>query len=62
MAKPVSMIGIDPSELRWIRLLLLLLRHPDPGIAELTHQALLYVTEAAQRRAQPRNEPLDYAG
>jgi hypothetical protein len=62
MAKSVFVAGIDPSELPWLRLLLHLLRHPDPGTPELTRQALLYLATAAQQHAQPDSEPLDYAG
>lgn len=62
MAKTVSVIGIDPGELPWLRMLLLLLRHPDPGMAELARQALLYLTEAAHRSARPPATPLDSAG
>src|ERR1035441_4932646 len=46
MPKPVAVIGIDPRELRWLRMLLALLRHPDPSVAELARQALLYLSEA----------------
>jgi hypothetical protein len=49
MAKTVPIIGVDPDELRWMRLLISLLRHPDPYIPELARQALLYVTEAARK-------------
>lgn len=62
MPKPVAVIGIDPRELRWLRMLLALLRHPDPSVAELARQALIYLTEAAHRRAVPRAEPVDHAG
>jgi hypothetical protein len=62
MAKSVFVAGIDRSELPWIRMLLHLLRHPDPGMPELAHQALLYLTEAAEKRAPPDGEPIDYAG
>src|ERR1035438_10811291 len=34
MAKTVSVIGIEDKELRWIRSLILLLRHPDPSIPD----------------------------
>ena len=47
MAKTVSMVGIDPLELGWIRMLLFLLRHPDPMVQELTRQAVAYLTEKA---------------
>ena len=40
MANTVPVIGIDPAELVWIRMLVLLLRHPDPVVAELTREAL----------------------
>lgn len=62
MPKPVAVIGIDPRELRWLRMLLALLRHPDPSVAELARQALIYLTEAAHQRAVPRAEPVDHAG
>jgi hypothetical protein len=45
------MIGINANELRWIRTLVQLLRHPDPSVQELTRQALLYMTEAAGQTA-----------
>jgi len=32
MAKTVAVIGIEDKELRWVRSLILLLRHPDPSI------------------------------
>jgi hypothetical protein len=62
MPKSVSIVGIDAQELRWLRMLLHLLRHPEPGIPELARQALLYLTEAARQRPQPGDEPLDHAG
>jgi hypothetical protein len=62
MAKSVSMIGIDSGELRWMRLLLLLLRHSDPAMRELTRQALIYLAETAQHRGEPQVRPLDHAG
>jgi hypothetical protein len=70
MAQTVSMIGIGANELRWIRTLVQLLRHPDPSVSELTRQALLYMAEAAGRTAvppvpSPRRPPadtLDFAG
>ena len=49
MAHTVPVIGIDPTELAWIRMLVLLLRHPDPVVPELTRQALLYLEAAASR-------------
>jgi hypothetical protein len=50
MAKTVSVVGLDPAELRWIRSLVCLLRHPDPSIPELARQALLYLTNSAADR------------
>ena len=49
MAHTVPMIGIDPAELAWIRMLVRLLRHPDPVVPELTRQALSYLEGAASR-------------
>ena len=51
MAKTVPVIGIDPSELGWIRLLVFLLRHPDPIVPELARQALRHVEEVAAKQA-----------
>ena len=47
MAQTVPVIGIEPAELDWIRMLVLLLRHPDPVVPELTRQALLYLEASA---------------
>jgi hypothetical protein len=49
MAHTVPVIGIEPAELAWIRMLVMLLRHPDPVVPELTRQALLYLQTAATR-------------
>ena len=49
MANTVPVIGIDPAELPWIRMLVVLLRHPDPVVPELTRQALSYLEAAASR-------------
>jgi hypothetical protein len=46
----VAVIGIDREELRWLRTLVWLLRHPDPSVPELARQALLYLTGAAEQR------------
>ena len=51
MAKTVPMIGVDPDELRWMRLLVALLRHPDPSVPELARQALLYMAEVSGKCA-----------
>ena len=50
MSKQVSVIGVEPDELRWVRTLVSLLRHPDPGMPELARQALLYLVKAAEKR------------
>jgi len=47
------MIGIEPAELRWVRTLISLLRHPNPGIPELARQALLHLVQAAIERTPP---------
>lgn len=49
MDNTVPVIGIDPTELAWIRMLVQLLRHPDPVVPELTRQALVYLEGAASR-------------
>jgi hypothetical protein len=62
MSRTTAMIGIRPEELRWIRLLLALLRHPDPGMHELARQALLYLSQSADRPAAslPDARPLAF--
>jgi len=62
VAKTVSMIGIDPDELVWVRSMLFLLRHPDPLVAEMTRQALLYLERNANDQARPRATLADYPG
>ncbi|MGA2041581.1 MAG: hypothetical protein ABSH42_20060 [Bryobacteraceae bacterium] len=54
VARPtVPVIGVDASELRWVRALIALLRHPDPVVAELTRHALDYLRDsAASRKAE----------
>jgi hypothetical protein len=61
MAKTV-LIGVEPYELHWLRMLVALLRHPDPGVPELTRQALLYLTDAAGKRALSCAETLERPG
>lgn len=60
--KTVSLIGLEPAELQWIRTLVALLRHPDPNIGELSRQALIYLSETAGMRETLQSGPLDYAG
>jgi hypothetical protein len=47
MPETVYVIGTLPHELPWLRMLVTLLRHPDPNVAELTRQALLYLSRSA---------------
>lgn len=47
----LSIIGVAREELRWLRTLVWLLRHPDPAVPELARQALLYLTGAAETRS-----------
>jgi len=60
--KTVPVIGIETSELRWIRMLVSLLRHPDPSVPELARQALVYLTDMAGKRGVSKGEPLDHTG
>jgi hypothetical protein len=54
------MIGIQPAELPWLRMLVALLRHPDPSTPELTRRALLYLHDAASHPAlDPTAKPGD---
>lgn len=50
-----ALIGVLNHELGWLRLLLFLLRHPDPSVPALARQALLYIEEAAGNTADPKN-------
>jgi hypothetical protein len=45
----VSMIGLDPREIPSMRLLLSLLRHPDPVVGEVSREALRYLEGVAAR-------------
>ncbi|MBZ5623599.1 MAG: hypothetical protein LAQ69_33475 [Acidobacteriia bacterium] len=62
MTKTVSVIGIETTEIRWIRLLVSLLRHPDPSMHELARQALLYLADAAEKREASHPQSMDHAG
>ncbi|HUJ22441.1 MAG TPA: hypothetical protein VLX58_12995 [Bryobacteraceae bacterium] len=42
-----AMIGLAAEEIEWIRLLVKLLRDPDPVTRELVRQALAYVENLA---------------
>ena len=61
MAKTIPVIGLDSTELGWVRLLVFLLRHPDPVVPQLACQAMRHIEEIAGRTAsQP--DTLDHAG
>lgn len=47
----LTLIGVNAQELHWLRVLVALLRHPDPSVPELARQALLYLSDAAAGRA-----------
>ncbi len=55
MPKTVPLIGVEPHELRRLRLLLYLMRHPDPSVPELARQALLYLSDAAGQSSEPHH-------
>ena len=57
MAQTLPIIGIDPEELPWMRLFVLLLRHPDPVVPELARQALLYLEKSAAQSAATGDRP-----
>lgn len=50
----VSLIGLDPLELEWVRLLIRLLRHPDPVVGEVSKEALRYLEGVAHRANEAR--------
>ena len=62
MAKTVSVIGVDPSELIWVRRVVFLLRHPDPLISEMVRQALLYLEKNAQQSSELAAKSINQAG
>jgi len=43
------MIGLEPGEVEWVRLLVSLLRHPDPVVSQVTLEALRYLEGVATR-------------
>ena len=53
MSQTVPMIGLQPEELPWVRLLVSLLRHADPTVPELARQALVYLSRAAEAKPVP---------
>ena len=50
----VCMIGLDPLEVRWLRLVIALLRHPDPVVGDVAREALRYLEDVAARANQSR--------
>lgn len=48
------MIGLDPREIQWLRLVVELLRHSDPVVREVAREALRYLEELAIRANQSR--------
>lgn len=50
----ISMIGLAPLEIPWVRLLVGLLRHPDPVVGEVAREALRYLEGVAARADQSR--------
>jgi hypothetical protein len=48
------MIGLDAQEVRWLRLAIALLRHPDPVVGEVAREALRYLEDVAARANQSR--------
>jgi hypothetical protein len=50
----VCMIGLHPQEVQWLRLVIALLRHPDPVVGEVAREALRYLDEVAARANQSR--------
>lgn len=50
----LGMIGLDSREIELVRLLLALLRHPDPVVGEMAKEALRYLDEVASRADKSR--------
>jgi hypothetical protein len=50
----VCMIGLAAQEIHWLRLVISLLRHPDPVVGEVARQALRYLEDVTERANQSR--------
>lgn len=50
----VGMIGFAPGEIQWLRLVIALLRHPDPVVGEVAREALRYLETVASRADESR--------
>ena len=61
MAKAVYMIGLQAEEIAAAKLLIALLRHPDPMIQQLTTEAVRYVESVAATRGIPDHQVLNNA-
>jgi hypothetical protein len=61
MTRPMGIAGIDPEELKMVRLLVSLLRHPDASVGELARQALYYVRDTSGNEAFEAAPALDNA-
>ncbi len=48
----VAIVGLQPQEAEWVRILLDLLRDEDPAVVEMVRHALLYVREFAQQTVE----------
>ena len=63
MAQNLAIIGVQADELRWMRVLVSLLRHPDPNVPELARQALQYLLDTSGAgSAAPVERPVSAAG
>ena len=62
MARTVSLIGIEAVELKMIRMLINLLRHDDPYIPVLASQALVFLTDTADKRTHDQDRRLGRIG
>ena len=58
----IAVIGVNPAELPWLRILIGLLRHPDPVVPELARQALRYLENAAAPDRMAQEKALDNSG
>jgi len=50
----LSMIGLEPGEIQWLRLVIALLRHPDPLVRQVACEALRYLEDMAARADESR--------
>jgi len=50
----LSVIGLSAQELAWVRLLITMLRHPDPVVGEVSREAMRYLEEVVTRADESR--------